>query len=157
MAFISKKIEGKSSPFLKEKPLTPKPRVFFGPEIIKENKVRIIFSKNLLVWLIVFLFIFFYLLFSIKNLFSHPEIIVYSPEDNFITSEKTVTIKGRVKGEAILKINDQLVTLNKNSFEETISLISGLNLIKISARKKFGPEKTIFRRIIVEESFPQPP
>jgi len=152
MAFISRKIKEKSSPFLKERSLNRavSPKVFFGPKIIQKNKGRFVFSKKLWLWLIVFLIIFFYLFFGLKNLFSSPEIIVYSPEDNFVTRDKAVKIKGRVKGEARVAINDQIVILNQNSFEETLTLTLGVNLIKISARKRFGPEKVIFRRIIVE-------
>ncbi len=147
MEFKKREIKEKPSPFLKEKSLNFKPRLFFGPEIIKENKINSIFFKNLWLWLIIF-FVLFYLFLGIKNLFSPPEIIIYFPQDNFISQEKTITIRGKVNKGVTVAINDQIIPLNQNSFEETISLVSGLNLIKISARKKFGPEKIIFRRVI---------
>ncbi|MCX7779029.1 MAG: hypothetical protein N2259_02190 [Patescibacteria group bacterium] len=152
MSFIYRKIQEKSTPFLKEKLLNkkPNPRLFFGPEIIWQNKGKIILARYFSPWLIVFLIIVVYLFFSLKSLFSPPEIIVYLPEDNYLTHEKMIKIKGRIKGEAIVTINDQIVTLNQNSFEETLMLSPGINLIKISARKKFSPEKVVFRRIIVE-------
>lgn len=151
MDFTSRKISRDRSPFLKEKSLkkTINPQVFFGPEIIRKNKERIIFSKNLFIWLIILIIIISYLFFSLRSLFSPPEIIVYLPEDNYVTYDKTVKVKGQVKGEVIVAINDQTVTLNQNSFEEILTLSPGINLIKISARKKFSPERVVFRRIIV--------
>lgn len=153
MKFVSKKIQEKSTHFLKDNNFSFNKKfnshIFFGPEVLK-NKKRIVFSRNLFIGLIIFLIIFFYTFFGFKNLFSAPEIVIDFPQDNYVTHEKTVEIKGRIKGEGIVAINNQIITLNQNSFEETLTLFPGVNLIKISARKKFSPEKVIFRRIIVE-------
>ncbi|MFN3301859.1 MAG: hypothetical protein ACK413_02440 [Patescibacteria group bacterium] len=149
--FTSRKIEEKSPPFLKEKSLkTSKPKVFFGPEINSFPKRKPLFSKNLFIYLIIVFVIFFYIFLGIKNLFSPPEIIVYFPPHQWVTQEKTIIIKGKVKGEAMVFINNQPVALRENVFEEKIVLSSGINTIKISARKKFSPERVIFRQIIVK-------
>lgn len=151
MAFISRKIQEKSTPFLKERSFKmPKYRVFFGPEIIAFSQKKPLFSKNLFLWLVISFVILFYLFLGIKNLFSPPEIIVYLPPDNWVTPEKTVVIKGKVKGEAIVSINNQPVTLKDNVFEEKLTLSPGINLIKISGRKKYSSERVIFRQIIVK-------
>lgn len=153
MAFTSRKIEEKSSPFLKEKSFkNPRPRVFFGPEITKPSPRRLIFSKNFFIWLVVLFVVLLYLALGLVNLFAPPKIIIYSPPENYITTEKIITVKGRVSHhEAIVMINNQVVGLNdKNIFEEKISLLPGVNTLKISARKKFGSERTIFRQIIVK-------
>jgi len=153
MAFTSRKIEEKSSPFLKEKSFkNPRPRVFFGPEITKPSPRRLIFSKNFFIWLVVLFVVLLYLAFSLISLFAPPKIIVYFPPENYITTEKTITLSGKVNNhEAIVTINNQIVGLNeKNVFEEKISLLPGVNTIKISCRKKFGQERTIFRQIVVK-------
>lgn len=153
MGFISRKIEEKSSPFLKEKSFkNPKLRVFFGPEIVRPSRQRPIFSKNFFIWLIVLIIVLLYLSLGIVNLFSPPKIVIESPPENYITTEKIITVKGRASGhKAIITINNQIVNLSeKNIFEERVSLSPGVNTIKISARKKFGPERTIFRQIIVK-------
>lgn len=153
MGFVTRKIEEKKLPFLKEKGFkSPKPKVFFGPEIIKASQQSHIFSKNLFIWLVILTISLVYLILCLINLFLPPKIIIDFPPENYITSEKIITIKGRVSSQnAIIMINNQLVNLkNKNIFEEKVSLLPGINKLKISVQKKFGPARVIFRQIIVK-------
>ncbi len=151
MPFISRKIEEKTDPFLKKGfSKSSKPQVFFGPETTKISQKKSIFSKNLFIWLVVSFFILFYLFLGLKKIFSQPEIIVYFPPNNYVTQERMITVKGKVNDNVTVTINNQPITLKENSFEEKISLSEGINIIKISARKKFGLEKIIFRQIVVK-------
>lgn len=151
MLFISRKIQEKSLPFLKENSnKNTKSRVFFGPEIIKYSQSKSLFSRGLFIWLVLLIIILLYLLLAIINLLSPPEIIIYFPPDKLVTKERIITIKGKIKGSGGVMINNQPVTLKENIFEEKISLLPGINVIKISSQKKIGKETTIFRQVIVE-------
>jgi len=145
MKFNSKKIKEEATPFIKVK----NPNLFFGPEIIKSSKKY--FPQKLSLFLIIIFFIFFsYLFLILRIIFSPPEIIIYFPPNNYITQERIITIKGKSEKNSVVKINDKVVLLKDNKFEEKITLSDGLNIVKISAKKRFGPEKTIFRQIIAK-------
>jgi hypothetical protein len=145
MRFIAKKIKEKTTPFLKVK----NPNLFFGPEIVKKPKKNI-FQKIPFFLIVGFLFFFFYLFLILRVVLSPPEIIIYFPPNNYITKERIITIIGESEKNSLVTINDKSVILKENKFEEKITLSEGLNLIKISAKKKFGPERTIFRQIIAK-------
>lgn len=131
-----------------------KEKVFnFQPAKIKKEKrfISYQFFKKI-IFLIVIFFLIFYLFFEIKKLLFLPSLTIISPNDNIITKESRIKVIGRADEEAEIKINDTLVSLNiKGNFEENIELKPGLNLIKISASKKKGKEKIIYRKVILSE------
>ncbi len=93
--------------------------------------------------------IIFYLSWGIKKIIFPPYLTIVNPDDNFITRESSIKINGETEEDATVKVNDKLATSNlKGKFEETVDLKPGLNIIEISAAKKYSREKVIIRRIM---------
>lgn len=91
-----------------------------------------------------------YLGFGVNNIFSPPELEVFSPVDNFVTDSPTVVISGKTEKEVKVKINEQEIERKQDGFfNEIISLSPGANIIKISASKKRSKEREIYRRVIL--------
>jgi hypothetical protein len=93
-----------------------------------------------------------YLLFSINNIFSRPELIISYPlENNMITNERTLELQGVTEREVTLTVNGRQVIYDKNGrFSIQIDLQKGLNIIKIEAKKKHSRENTVYKQIIAE-------
>ncbi|RJQ33780.1 hypothetical protein C4566_02950 [Candidatus Parcubacteria bacterium] len=94
-----------------------------------------------------------YLGWSVKNIISAPEITIYQPEDNFKTSESSINIVGKTEAEVQLTINEELVLLDEDgNFSQTVNLITGLNNLSISAKKKHSKTNKLELKIL-RESF----
>jgi len=92
-----------------------------------------------------------YLGFQIHNIYQPPQLIVYQPDKNLISSSNFIEIKGRTEKEARVFINEKEVFLDsQGNFSATLDLQKGLNMIKISAVKKQGKANTIYRQILVQ-------
>lgn len=89
---------------------------------------------------------------AVNKIISPPLLIVTAPAENLITTESQVVIQGYSEKEVTLKINDRPMLSDKEGqFELIIDLQKGLNIIKISARKKHSKEQVVYRKIIVED------
>lgn len=109
------------------------------------------FYKNVIVGLI-FIFCFTYLGVEAKSVFDPPMLEVISPINNTVINERLVEIKGKTESETNLFINDkQVLTDNDGNFSENISLQSGVNILKISASKKYSKTNIIYKKVLVVE------
>lgn len=106
--------------------------------------------KNLLILLSVFVCL-FYLGFYIKNIVEAPKLEIYSPADNLSITQNFIFVTGLSEPETNVTINNEPVLLDqKGNFSQKINLSSDLNTISISAKKKYGKQITITRRILVK-------
>jgi hypothetical protein len=81
---------------------------------------------------------------------SPPILEVKSPTDNFLTNETTITVSGIAAADSTVVINDEPAATDlKGNFKETLDLRTGLNVITISASKKFAKPNIIYRRVVV--------
>lgn len=124
----------------------------FSPKKIKKTEL-LIFPKifrNILAGLIITAF-FIYIGFYIKTNISPPNIQIIEPVDDLITDNNSLTVIGRADTKAQITINGISVLSNESGiFEQEISLKEGVNTITITARKKYGPKKTIQKQVLVE-------
>ncbi len=75
-----------------------------------------------------------------------------SPEDRTTIEERSILVEGSTDTEAVVTINDQEVHVeNDGYFSKQINLQTGLNILEITATKKYKPENTLKRHIIVTE------
>lgn len=89
---------------------------------------------------------------NIKIIDNKPPIInIYSPYDNYITNQKTITVKGnvidRLSNIKELRVNNILVEIKPNGdFEKDISLTEGVNNLNIIAVDNSGniAQKTLY-------------
>lgn len=94
-----------------------------------------------------------YLGWSVKNIISPPEVIIYQPDNNFRTSESSVSVVGKTEPEVQLSINGELVLLDEEgNFNQTVNLVTGLNNLLISAKKKHSKTNEL-ELTILRESF----
>ncbi len=92
-----------------------------------------------------------YLGWEIKKIFLPPDLEVISPVDNLIISKSTVEVTGRTEKETQVSINGQEIPSSSDGFfSESINLQEGLNIIKISSKKRHSRESIVYRRVMVE-------
>ncbi len=96
------------------------------------------------------------LYFSIQA-FNHLKSVELSllnfPEDTLTISTSTFLILGKTNPEAkVLIDNEEVLVDTDGSFSKKIELNSGINTLKVSAKKLFGSERVIEREIIYEAS-----
>lgn len=114
---------------------------FLGPRVLK------IFGIS-----IVILFLLGYLGWEVKNIIAAPPITIYEPPNNFKTSASTIVIKGQTEPEVQLTINNEPVLPDKNGeFIQQINLVSGLNNLQISAKKKHSKTNNLELIILRED------
>ena len=100
---------------------------------------------------LILLGVFYYIGVSVNRIVSPPMLVIEAPEDNLVTQESQVTIKGQTEKEVNLFINNQPLLSDKDgNFTLSLDLQNKLNIIKISAQKKYSKEQVIYRRIYVE-------
>jgi len=122
-----------------------------------KNKIKKIFQLNqfkfkIIVILVLFCLILFYLGFGTKNVLFSPEIEIFYPVEDMVTTDSSLIIKGKTNPRATVFVNNQLVEQTDDGFfEQKIDLLIGLNQIEISAKKKYSKEKIIYRKIVLEK------
>jgi len=89
-----------------------------------------------------------YLLFQVNQIISPPYLEIYTPADNFVTEATFVVVSGKTDMGVELTINDTVVNLNQGEFEEVVDLQKGLNIIKITAQKKYSKATVKERKIM---------
>lgn len=92
-----------------------------------------------------------YLGFCMKKIISPPSLSIINPGDNLITEERYVDIKGLTDPEAEIVINGELILKNGSGFfEKKVNLKDGLNIISITAQKKYSQKNNITKKILVK-------
>jgi len=106
--------------------------------------------KNLIIFLIIAA-CFVYLVLRVNKIISPPLLIIDRPAQNQTTRETSLLISGRTETEANLTINGETVLSDKSgNFSKEINLKNGINKIVITASKKYGRSRTIYREILVK-------
>jgi len=110
------------------------------------------FIKYALVLLIIALLL-VYIGWGINKIFTPPKLVINEPAKSFITTDRQIWIKGETDKEVLLTINGQEIISDKHGqFSNQLDLQKGLNMIKITAKKKHSKEKVEYLKIIVEDS-----
>ena len=110
------------------------------------------FLKRFLVALVVIILAAF-LIIKVDEIFRPPSLQVTQPLDGSITTSTQVLIKGQSQKEAEIVINNKLVFVdNRGGFDTVIDLQKGLNLIKITAKKRYSRTNTVEIRVLLTET-----
>jgi len=118
-----------------------KKKIFLFPKLL----------KNIFLVLVVFLIV-SYLSWQIWSLLKPPQLVILYPEDNFVIYSREVKILGKVDSGIWVGLNNkELAVDDEGWFKVDLNLKMGLNVIKVEAKKSYGRNKVIYRRIIVEE------
>lgn len=122
--------------------MTGKPefKVYLTPKIIKIVGI-----------LLIAIILISYLFFQVSKIFKNPYLEVTVPHQDLVIIDNFIQIIGLTEREATVFINDrEIVTDGSGYFKVTLDLNHGINLIKISAKKKHSKETVIFREILVK-------
>lgn len=83
--------------------------------------------------------ILFYIGYQVFILTAPPRLVVTNPHDNVNIEGNSVSVEGKTDPGATLLINDVEVGIDQGgTFKESISLQSGVNIIKVRAQNKMG-------------------
>ncbi len=119
---------------------------------IKRFILSPLFIKNTLLFIIT--------IFGISYLYSigyaitkPPKLDIFEPNNDIVINNYQIKIKGETEKEAKIFINNREIFCSQNGdFSETLDLKKGVNIVKISAQKKYGKDSVVYRKILVEES-----
>ena len=126
---------------------------FFGCELIKSCDLwsypQII--RNSLVTLVIIVAV-VYIVFSLKNIFAPPKLLIISPASDVVTSQKQLSLTGQTEEEVQLEINGEPLPNDRTGyFNQLINLRLGINNLSVTAIKKYGGRTTVVRQVMVVE------
>ncbi|MFA5188164.1 MAG: helix-turn-helix domain-containing protein [Patescibacteria group bacterium] len=131
-------------------------KIFSGQKIEQQKieKMKIYLTpqraRNIVIVLIILALV-GYLALQVKQIYQPPQLEIFQPTKNLITSQKFIEVTGKTEKEARVYINEKEVFLDsQGGFKATLDLQKGLNVIKISAVKKQGKANTVYRQILVQ-------
>jgi transcriptional regulator with XRE-family HTH domain len=130
------------------------PKILFTQKVSKAQHFLMIpkIIKTFLIVLAIFVCA-SYLVICLNKIISAPKLSVMSPSDNLIIKEHSINIEGLTEPEADISINGELVLKNTNgSFEKKIDLKSGMNIISITAQKKYSRINVVTKKILVNDN-----
>lgn len=107
--------------------------------------------KNLIISLIIFACL-AYLGVAVKEITAPPFLSVESPQDNIVIEDKSISVNGRVEAESEVLINGKTILSDAaGNFSEEVGLKDGINIITVTAKKKYSREAVVSRQILVKE------
>jgi len=130
----------------------PTQQELFSKQRVKKREFLAVpkIVKGIIIVIITIIF-FIYLGFSLKKIISPPILLIYSPIENVITKEKSISVIGQTDSEASVVINGERVLININGeFFKIVNLKNGINKITITARKKYSRDNTVVRQVLVK-------
>ena len=106
--------------------------------------------KSFLIFIIILL-CFFYLGFRLNKVISVPSLLIINPVDKFITQQLVIEVSGKTEAEVKVVINNEIILCDiYGNFTKSVNLKNGLNIITITASKKYGKSKTIIKEVLVK-------
>jgi len=107
--------------------------------------------KNILIFLIICV-CFIYLGYRLSKIIAPPFLTVDSPAANLVTDQNSLLVSGRTEAEANLIINGQTVLTDiAGNFSQIINLKYGVNVITITANKKYSRSSTVTRQVLLKQ------
>jgi len=93
-----------------------------------------------------------YIVFSLKNIFAPPKLLIISPASDVVTSQKQLSLTGQTEEEVQLEINGEPLPNDRTGyFNQLINLRLGINNLSVTAIKKYGGRTTVVRQVMVVE------
>ena len=126
--------------------------LFTQRHFFKRSGAGFNFNAKTFIFGFIILIVLTYLGFGVKKILFPPRIEIFFPPDNWVTEEASLIIEGKTESGVNVFINQEPVkNISAGYFQESLELLPGLNIIKISAKKKYSRERIIQRRVVVQE------
>ena len=102
------------------------------------------------IYLIVGILFALYCLFQARFLILGPQVWIYSPQDGGVVAEPAVTLEGQARNAAWISLNDRpIFTDEEGLWSEKLIVSSGVSIMTVKVRDRFGREKQKSIRIIL--------
>lgn len=86
---------------------------------------------------------------QLTKIVTPPTIVLSSPAEGLVTTNRTVSVEGTTESEVALVINGKSISPDETGrFKDSLDLQEGLNVITIVGTKKHSKSMTVTRRII---------
>jgi len=124
----------------------------FSKQVVKPREMLALprIFKNLALAAVVIV-IFIYLSYRLEKIVAPPKLELSNPSANLITKERSLEIIGRTEPETQIIINgEKVLSDSTGNFLATVNLKTGINMITITAQKKYGRETRLIRQVLVE-------
>jgi len=122
------------------------------PKNSKSSDGAVITPKRLtlVLGIIVIALVFGYFWHQLSYLLNPPSVKITQPAPDLTINERFIEVSGQTESNVYLTINGKEVYVDdRGYFQSVISLESGLNILKIEAKDRFGKTSTIIRRVMV--------
>jgi hypothetical protein len=97
-----------------------------------------------------------YVYWQARGISSAPPLLIHEPADGVSVDEPFVRVRGETMPEATVVINGRTVPVDeKGIFESTINIPRGSTILVITAKRRYGNQKELTRRIIYDRPLPE--
>ena len=99
-----------------------------------------------------------YVYYQVRAIATAPPLEVSEPVEGMRYEDPTITVRGKTLSEATVRINDQSAIVHPDgTFEKTLYISRGTTEVHVTARRRYGDEASITRRVIYERELPPLP
>jgi transcriptional regulator with XRE-family HTH domain len=93
-----------------------------------------------------------YLLWQTTSLIKPPELVLLNPSDGSAVSTALLAVEGYVAdNDVTVIVNGETVIVNQDyHFETEVDLTRGLNVVTISAKRRYSRVATLYRRVVFD-------
>jgi len=93
-----------------------------------------------------------YLVGQIEQIFTPPQLELYSPQDNITVEDSFITVSGKTEPEVDIYINGQTILADpEGNFSKEVDLQEGVNIIQISVAKERSRENVLERKVLYKK------
>lgn len=93
-----------------------------------------------------------YLGFLVKRIFEPPFLAIDQPTQDLTVTERQIELRGHTVPETEVTINGQTVQVSSDgTFGQTVYLEQGLNIIAVTAKKKYSRQTEMTRNVLFQE------
>src|SRR5882724_7772922 len=93
-----------------------------------------------------------YVIFQARNLLAGPQLTITYPKDNETISGPVIEVGGTAKNISFITLNDkQIYVDDQGKFKESLLPSSGLVILKLIGKDRFGRQKIVSENIVVNE------
>ncbi len=94
----------------------------------------------------------FYVLYQSRDVIVGPSIELLYPESGAVLADPYIIVHGQTENISFISLNDLPISVDEEGrFSEALLLAPGYNILKLSARDRFGKETEVLREVFVEE------
>jgi len=100
---------------------------------------------------VVILFFLAYLGVRVRDIIAPPALQISFPPENYISEDTAIEILGVAESDVRIFINEEEILSNEQGeFQYSIHLQQGINIIRVTAKKRYGRDAEAVRKVLVK-------